>query len=65
MQGSTVDYKRLVLISGPSGFDAATALFAEGVELRDDDMLASIERPGNVEVQIFDGNRAFSKLLAK
>jgi hypothetical protein len=53
MQVSQTERKRLVLISGPSGFDPSVVLFSQGIELREDDVLASVETEGNVEVKIF------------
>ena len=43
---------RIVVVSGPGGFDPAAALFAGGVEVREDDVLVAYERPGNVSIDI-------------
>jgi hypothetical protein len=45
---------RVIVVSGPPGFNPATALFVEGVQVLSDDVLVTIERPGNVQVDIVD-----------
>ena len=45
---------RIVIVSGPVGFDPGNALFAEGVHVGDDDLLVAIERPGNVSIEVIE-----------
>ena len=45
---------RVVVVSGPAGFDPAAALFSAGVHLRGEDRLVSVERPGNILVEVVE-----------
>lgn len=49
-----LEQSRVIVISGPPGFNPATALFVEGVQLLSDDVLVTIERPGNVRVDVLE-----------
>ena len=51
---SEADVARVVVVSGPPGFDPASVLFAEGVEVDENDTLVAIERPGNVSVEVLE-----------
>lgn len=51
---AVLEQPRVIIVSGPPGFNPATALFVEGVQLLADDVLVTIERPGNVQVDIVD-----------
>ncbi|WP_225421554.1 hypothetical protein [Sphingomonas parva] len=46
--------KRVVIVSGPQGFNAQDALFSEGVDVAEDDVLVTIERPGNIKVEVLE-----------
>jgi len=43
---------RLLVVSGPDGFDASAALFAHGVTVTPNDLLVTINKPGNVAVRV-------------
>lgn len=45
---------RVVIVAAPAGVDPQTALFSRGVDIQDGDVLVTIERPGNVEVEVLD-----------
>lgn len=51
---AVLDQPRVIVVSGPPGFNPATALFVEGVQVLPDDVLVTIERPGNVQVDIVE-----------
>lgn len=53
MQNDRTKPQKLIVISGPIGFDPAAALFAQGIEVGDGDLWSTIERPGNIEVRVF------------
>jgi hypothetical protein len=46
--------KRVVIVSGPQGIDAQAALYSEGIDVAEGDLLVTIERPGNVEIEILE-----------
>lgn len=43
---------RLLVVSGPEGFDASAALFAEGITVQPSDTVVRINKPGNVAVRV-------------
>jgi hypothetical protein len=45
---------RVVIVAAPSGVDTQAALFTRGVDIQEGDVLVTIERPGNIEVEILD-----------
>ena len=45
---------RVVIVSGPQGFDMQAALFSQGVDIVSEDVVVAIERPGNVEIEVLD-----------
>jgi hypothetical protein len=45
---------RVVIVSGPTGTDAQAALFSRGVDIQENDVLVTIERPGNIEVEVLE-----------
>lgn len=45
--------KRLIVVSAPKGSDPGGALFAEGIEIGESDILLFVEKPGNVAVEVF------------
>ena len=49
-----LEQSRVIVVSGPPGFNPAAALFVEGVQILSDDVLVTIERPGNVQVDILE-----------
>lgn len=51
--------RRVITVSVPVGVDPALVLFSEGIEVRPEDDLYSVETSGNADVQI-DINRAVS-----
>lgn len=48
--------RRVVVVSGPPGFDPAAALFSEGVILDETDVIVTRQRRGNVDVEVWDGS---------
>jgi hypothetical protein len=48
--------RRLIIVSAPKGSDPGEALFSEGVEVGDQDILLFIEKSGNVEIQVLEGD---------
>jgi hypothetical protein len=60
--GAREETQKVVVVSGPKGFDPSAALFDRGIEISQDDVVVAIERPGNVSVEILEedsnpGNR--------
>jgi hypothetical protein len=51
---AVLEQPRVIIVSGPPGFNPATALFVEAVQVLPDDVLVTIERPGNVQVDVVE-----------
>lgn len=48
--------RKLIIVSAPKGSDPGDALFSEGIVVGDGDILLFIEKSGNVEIEVLEGD---------